>query len=90
MLLWFPMEREQIRRKLRENSRAAWEAYTGASERFDSVKRAVPPGAPFPDSVRIAASREYTRALQAHREAAKLAYDFTVYGKLPPGSYLTR
>jgi|HubBroStandDraft_2_1064218.scaffolds.fasta_scaffold633952_1 hypothetical protein len=72
------MDRERVRLQLRESSRAAWEAFVGASQRFDEVKRAVPQGVPLPDDARIAASREYTRALQAHREAGKLAYEFAI------------
>ncbi len=75
------MDRAQICYQLRENSRAAWEAVADASQRFDELKQAVPSGEPFPDDARIAASREYTRALQAHREAAKLAYEFAVKGR---------
>lgn len=46
------MDREEVRLKLRESSRAAWEACAGAARRFDEVKRAVPQGVPLPDEAR--------------------------------------
>jgi hypothetical protein len=72
------MDQDEIRLQLREESRVAWEIFADASKRFEEAKWAVPRGVPFPDDVRIAASREYTEALRAHREAAKLAYEFAV------------
>lgn len=79
------MHQAEIRRKLRENSRRAQEDWLRALRRFEEVKRSVPLSVPLPDDVRIPASRAYTEALQAHREAVRLGAEFSPRRVLPSG-----
>src|ERR1700683_629711 len=76
------MDRAEVLRQLEENLFNAQKRRGRRSARFDEAIKGIPSGGHRPNNLEIiqAASKEYTLALEAVRNAVRLHTDFLTYG----------
>jgi hypothetical protein len=80
------MDRARILQGLENDRTKARERRNRASTRFDEAVSGAASGIPYPDNTERLrnASKEYTLALEAVKDAPKKQNDFLIRGILPP------